>query len=32
VGVEPTGDIAKCRPPVLKITKGVLSRSENFLL
>jgi len=32
VGVEPAGDIARCRPPVLKITKGVLIYSENSLL
>ena len=26
MGVEPTGDIARCRPLVLKITRGVLTR------
>jgi len=32
VGVEPTGDIARSRPLVLKITGGVLIRFENSLL
>jgi hypothetical protein len=32
VGVEPTGDTARCHPPVLKTTGDVLIRYENFLL
>ncbi len=31
VRVERTGDRDSCRPPVLKITQGVLIRSENSL-
>jgi len=29
-GVEPTDDTARCHPPVLKITSGVLIRYQNF--
>jgi hypothetical protein len=32
VGVEPTGDRKTCRPPVLKITRSVLTRYENSLI
>ena len=31
-GFEPTGDTARCHPPLLKITGDVLIRYENFLL
>ena len=31
-GIEPIEDIARCHPPVLKITQGVPTRSENSLL
>jgi hypothetical protein len=30
--VEPISDSVSCHPPVLKITRGVLIRLENFLL